>query len=43
MRKALFPLLAVCGTLHTDTFGIHYSIHGSGKEIIVNANSSDDD
>jgi len=35
MRKALLLLLAVCGTLHADTFRVHYAIHGSGKDIIV--------
>jgi hypothetical protein len=42
MRKALLLLLAVCGTLHADTFRVHYSIHGAGKDVIVNADSSDD-
>jgi hypothetical protein len=42
MSKALLLLLAVCGTMHADTLRIHYSIRGAGKDIIVDANSSDD-
>jgi hypothetical protein len=38
----LLLLLASAELVQADPFKVHYSIHGSGKDIIVNADSSDD-
>jgi hypothetical protein len=35
-------LLASAQHVQADQFKVHYSLHGSGKDIIVNASSSDD-
>jgi hypothetical protein len=35
-------LLAGIELVQADQFKVHYSIHGSGKDVIVNADSSDD-
>ena len=42
--KILLVLLLASATelVQADQFKVHYSIHGSGKDIIVNADSSDD-
>jgi hypothetical protein len=43
MKKSLFTLAALLflvGTLRADTFGVHYSIRGSGRDITVQAESS---
>ena len=44
MRKSLFSLAAllllVAGTSLADTFRVHYSIRGSGRDITVQAESS---
>jgi len=42
--KILLVLLLASATelVQADQFKVHYSIRGSGKDIIVNANSSDD-
>ena len=44
MRKSLFTLTAAlllfCGSAWADTFGVHYSIRGSGRDITVQAESS---
>jgi hypothetical protein len=37
----LFLLLASAALVQADQFKVHYSIRGSGKDIIVSANSSD--
>jgi hypothetical protein len=40
MRKILLLLFAACATLHADTFRVHYSIRGSGRDITVQDESS---
>ena len=40
--KILIFLLLSAQLVQADQFKVHYSIRGSGKDIIVNANSSDD-
>jgi hypothetical protein len=35
-------LLASTELVRADQFKVHYSMHGSGKDVIVNADSSDD-
>jgi hypothetical protein len=43
MRKALttlVPLLLLPSTAFADTFRVHYSIRGSGRDITVQADSS---
>ena len=40
--KILLVVLLSTQLVHADQFKVHYSIHGSGKDIIVNADSSDD-
>jgi hypothetical protein len=43
MRKSLFILTALllfCGITWAETFRVHYSIRGSGREITVQAESS---
>ena len=43
MRKSLFTLAALlflCGSAWADTFRVHYSIRGSGRDITVQAESS---
>ena len=43
MRRSLFALaalLVLVGTVWADTFRVHYSIRGSGREITVQAESS---
>jgi hypothetical protein len=40
--KILLVLLLSVQLVQADQFKVHYSLHGSGKDIIVNANSSDD-
>ena len=43
MRKSLFTLAALllfCGSAWADTFRVHYSIRGSGRDITVQAQSS---
>ena len=43
MRKSLFTLTAAlllfCGSAWDDTFRVHYSIRGSGRDITVQAES----
>ena len=43
MRKSLFTLaalLVLVGTALADTFRVHYSLRGSGRDITVQAESS---
>jgi hypothetical protein len=43
MRKSLFPvaaLLSLAETSWADTFRVHYSLRGSGRDITVQAESS---
>ena len=43
MRKSLFTLAALLflvGTALADTFRVHYSLRGSGRDITVQAESS---
>jgi len=40
--KILLVLLLSAQLVQADQFKVHYSIHGSGKDIIVSANNSDD-
>ena len=43
MRKSLFTLgalLFLVGTALADTFRVHYSLRGSGRDITVQAESS---
>ena len=44
MRKSLFTLAAAlllfCGSAWADTFRVHYSIRGSGRDITIQAESS---
>ncbi len=43
MRKSLFPvaaLLLLAETSWADTFRVHYSIRGSGRDVTVQAESS---
>jgi hypothetical protein len=43
MRKSLFTLAAslfLVGTALADTFRVHYSLRGSGRDITVQAESS---
>ena len=35
-------VLILVQSARADQFKVHYSIHGSGKDIIVNASNSDD-
>ena len=47
MRKSLFSLAAllllVVGIAWADTFRVHYSIRGSGRDITVQAESSSEE
>jgi hypothetical protein len=46
MKKSLFGVaaaLVLAGTSLTDTFRVHYSIRGSGRDITVQAESSSED
>jgi hypothetical protein len=38
----LLPLLILVQSVQADQFKVHYSVHGAGKDIIVNAETSDD-
>jgi hypothetical protein len=38
----LLALLILVQSAPADQFKVHYSIHGFGRDIIVNASSSDD-
>jgi hypothetical protein len=38
----LFVILALTGSAIAGVYKVHYSIHGSGKDIIINADSSGD-
>ena len=38
----LLAILILVQSVQADQFKVHYSIHGSGKDIIVNAETSDD-
>jgi hypothetical protein len=40
--KASIPILFLAASAQADQFKVHYSIHGSGKNIIVNAETSSD-
>ena len=40
MKKILAALLLFCGSAWADTFRVHYSIRGSGRDITVKAESS---
>ena len=40
MKKILAALLLFCGSAWADTFRVHYSIRGSGRDITVQAESS---
>jgi hypothetical protein len=39
---ALLALLILVQSALADQFKVHYSIHGSGKDIVVNADTPDD-
>ena len=45
MRKSLFTLLAalllLCGSTFADSYRVHYSIRGSGRDITVQACQKD--
>ena len=38
----LLAILILVQSAKADQFKVHYSMHGAGKDIIVNAQSSDD-
>lgn len=43
--KTLFTILCVLsivGSTFAGTYRVHYTLHGSGRDIIVQADSSDD-
>ena len=40
MKKILIVLLLFCGSAWADTFRVHYSIRGAGRDITVQAESS---
>jgi hypothetical protein len=40
MKKLLLILVLTCGSVFADTFRVHYSIRGSGRDVTVQAESS---
>jgi hypothetical protein len=40
MRRLMIILLLMCGSAMAGSFRVHYSIHGSGRNITVQAESS---
>ena len=40
MRKVVLLLLLLSSSAFADTFRVHYSIHGSGRDVTVQAESS---
>jgi hypothetical protein len=38
----LLAILILVQSAQADQFKVHYSLHGAGKDIVVNASSSDD-
>jgi hypothetical protein len=38
--KLIIPLLLLASSAFADTFRVHYSVHGSGRDITVQAESS---
>jgi hypothetical protein len=39
-KRILLILVLTCGSVFADTFRVHYSIRGSGRDISVQAESS---